>query len=48
MASGAFGPGSNTGFTGIARRLPQAVVDQTRRDIAKWREVIAKTGIKAE
>ena len=27
---------------------PQAVVDQTRRDIAKWREVIAKTGIKAE
>ena len=27
---------------------PQAVVNQTRRDIAKWREVIAKTGIKAE
>jgi tripartite-type tricarboxylate transporter receptor subunit TctC len=27
---------------------PQAIVDQTRRDITKWRDVIAKTGIKAE
>jgi tripartite-type tricarboxylate transporter receptor subunit TctC len=27
---------------------PQAVTDQIRRDIPKWREVIAKSGIKAE
>jgi len=27
---------------------PQELADQVRRDIAKWREVIGKTGIKAE
>jgi tripartite-type tricarboxylate transporter receptor subunit TctC len=35
------------GFVGDAG-TPQALTDQVRRDIAKWREVIPKAGIKAE
>jgi tripartite-type tricarboxylate transporter receptor subunit TctC len=35
------------GFIGDAGP-PQALTDQIRRDIPKWREVIAKSGIKAE